>query len=319
MSHPDYDQTAHDHAGLLVLLRPIGTQIKPKVIARLCERITKSGSRFTIVDSSGTTREIFIRFVREHPVENDDWGDFQTHRRLRGLVTFGKYDDQTELNELCRLHETFKVKYGETLYDTRAILFGPVASEDLNEPPKDYTTPRNFKTRAIFYNDDSCPELEAQVMECLNSLFWILESKRLERSREKIDRVSLIFAPFEKKDFIGLDLESRNNKKRCVGRMTKHLGDLCLQSGLCSDALSHYNSAASILQAVNDWLWLGAAWEGLCAASALVLYPNMCRSLPLQRNSSLQEGSPGKQRQLCISHDWDEGTLILLVFRYQKE
>lgn len=229
-------------------------------------------------------------------MENNDWGDFQTHRRLLGLITFGKYDNQTELNELCRVHETLKVKYSSTLYDSRAILFGPLESNGRHEPPPGYTTPSNFKTRAVFYTDEACPDLETQTAEYLNFLFWILESKRLERSREKIDRVSLLLAPFEKKDFIGLDLESRNNKKRCVGRMTKHLGDLCLQAGLPADALNNYNSAVNILQAVNDWLWLGAAYEGLCAASVLVLYPNMCRSLPLQRNSSLQEGSPSKQR-----------------------
>ncbi|CAK9819366.1 Protein brunelleschi [Anthophora quadrimaculata] len=297
MSHPDYEQTAHDHAALLLLLRPIGSQIKQKTVARLCERIIKAGSRFTVSDSTGGTREILARFVRDHPVENNDWGDFQTHRKLLGLITFGKYDNQAELNELCRVHETLKVKYTATLYDSRAIFFGPLESNNIHEPPPSFSTPLSFKTRAVFYIDETCPDLEAHVMECLNSLFWILESKRLERSREKIDRVSLLLAPFEKKDFIGLDLESRNNRRRCVGRMTKHLGDLCLQAGLPADALSNYNSAASVLQAVNDWLWLGAAFEGLCAASALVLYPNMCRSLPLQRNSSLQEGSPGKQRR----------------------
>lgn len=215
---------------------------------------------------------------------------------ILGLITFGRYENQTELNELCRLHETLKVKYVHTLYNSRAILFGPEPSEKLNEPPPGFTTPHNFKTIGVFYNDESCPDLEVQMSECFNSLFWILESKRLERSREKIDKVSLLQAPFEKKDFIGLDLESRNNRKRCNGRATKHLGDLCLQAGLPADALNLYNSAASTLLAVNDWLWLGAAYEGLCAVSALILYPNMCRSLPLQRNSSLQEGSPGKQR-----------------------
>ncbi|XP_043267833.1 protein brunelleschi isoform X2 [Venturia canescens] len=296
MSFSDYEQTCHDHGTLLVLLRPIGTQIKQNLVTKLCERIMKSGSCLTVIDSSGSTREIFTRFVKDYPVENSDWGDFQTHRRLLGLITFGKYNDQTELNELCRIHETLKVRYSSTLYDSRTVLFGPVKSNSLKEPPLGFTTPSNFKTSGIFFLDESCPELETEIMECLNLLFWILESKRLERSREKSERVSLIVAPFEKKDFIGLDMESRNNRKRCIGRMTKHLGDLCLQASLHSDALSHYNSAATILQGVNDWLWLGAALEGLCAASVIVLYPNMRRNLPLQRNSSLQEGSPGKQR-----------------------
>lgn len=78
--------------------------------------------------------------------------------------------------------------------------------------------------------------------------------------------------------------------------MTKHLGDLSLQAGVLSDALSYYSSAADILRTVNDWLWLGGAFEGQCAASVVALFPDLGRSVPLQRNSSLQEGSPGKQR-----------------------
>ncbi|XP_008555730.1 protein brunelleschi [Microplitis demolitor] len=297
MSQPDYDQTTHDHASLLVLLKSIGTQLKPKLLTRLCDRINKSLSKLNIVDSGGSTREIIIRFVRDYPVENIDWGDFQTHRRLLGLITFSKYEEQNEFSELCRLHETLKVKYNDTLYDSRAIFFGPTESDNINEPPAGFTPPSNFKTRAIYYHDELCPSLENQVMECLNALFWILESKRLKRLREKIDRAPLLRAPFEKKELIGLDLESRNNRKKCSGRMTKHLADLSLQAGLRIEALNYYSTAAANLQTVNDWLWLGAAYEGLCATSSMILYPNLRRSLTLHRNSSLQETSPGKRRE----------------------
>ncbi|CAG5074038.1 Similar to brun: Protein brunelleschi (Drosophila melanogaster) [Cotesia congregata] len=263
MSQPDYEQTTHDHASLLVLLKSIGTQLKPKLLSRLYERINKSLSKLNIVDSSGSTREIIIRFVRDYPVENIDWGDFQTHRRLLGLITFSKYDEQNEFSELCRLHETLKVKYNDTLYDSRAIFFGPVESDSINEPPTGFVPPPNFKTSAIYYADELCPSLESQILECLNALFWILESKRLKRLREKSDRASLLRAPFEKKELIGLDLDT----------------------------------AAASLQTVNDWLWLGAAYEGLCATSSMILYPNLRRSLTLHRNSSLQETSPGKRRE----------------------
>lgn len=79
--------------------------------------------------------------------------------------------------------------------------------------------------------------------------------------------------------------------------MTKHLGDLCLQTGMLTESLNYYAQAAEILKSVNDWLWLGAAYEGLCASSALVLYPDMQRNVPLHRNASLQEGSPRKSSQ----------------------
>lgn len=306
MSHPDYDQISHDHAALLILVKHIGSQLKPKTFCKFYERIAKL-SDVKITDSSGLIRTIYLRYVKEYPVENNDWGDFQTHRRLIGLVSLGKYDTQVELNEVCRVHESLKVKYNATLFDSRCLLFGPAkevesptdlssgsseASDESSNIEK-FTTPSNFKTRALFYDEASpCTDLENQITEFVNSLFWVLESKRLERSREKLERVSLLFAPFEKKDFVGLDMESRQNKKRCTGRMTKHLGDLCLQAGLIGDSLQYYTNAVEILKGINDWLWLGAAYEGLSAASALVLYPNLQRNCGFHRIGSLPEGSP---------------------------
>lgn len=56
----------------------------------------------------------------------------------------------------------------------------------------------------MFYGEnDLVPDLEQNVAELINSLFWVVESKRLERSREKLEKVSLLLAPFEKKDFVG--------------------------------------------------------------------------------------------------------------------
>lgn len=69
---------------------------------------------------------------------------------------------------------------------------------------ENFTTPSNFKTHAMFYGEnDPVPDLEQNVADLINSLFWVVESKRLERSREKLEKVSLILAPFEKKDFVG--------------------------------------------------------------------------------------------------------------------
>lgn len=174
------------------------------------------------------------------------------------------------------------------MYDTRCLLFGslipvnndqPVDATQLDKQNGDlekYTTPSNFKSRALFYeNNDPCHDLEANMIEFISGLFWILESKRLEKVREKIDKIALLTAPFEIKDFVGLDLESRNNKKRCMGRATKHLGDLTLQAGLLPESLNLFTQACETLRAIGDSLWLGAAYEGLCSASAILLYPHL--------------------------------------------
>ncbi|KAH8378403.1 hypothetical protein KR093_011176 [Drosophila rubida] len=314
MSRLDYEQNALHHSCLLVLLRGVGPS-RARILQRAFEKVRRVNN-IKVTDSSGIVRTIYFRFIHEHPVEHNDWGDFQTHRRLLGLITIGKFENQTELNELCRHHESLKVRYGGTLYESRAIFFGPDAqpsdsignhkdgittvdnaqadaSIDLGHKETqhplaagrlqdEFTTPSNFKSQAFFYREqDNCIDLESRVSDFLNALFWVLESRRLERSREKAEKVSLLLAPFEKRDFVGLDMESRNNRKRCVGRVMKNLADLSLQAGLLDDALSLYHNANETLRSVGDSLWVGASEEGLCAASAVILYPQM-RTSPLR-------------------------------------
>lgn len=286
MSHPDYDQEAHHHGALLILVRGIG-HAKPRSLQRIFERIQRVNNVRINDASGGQVRDIWVRFVRDHPIENNEWGDFQTHRRLLGLVTVGAFETQTELSELCRVHESLKVKYHTTLYDSRCVAFGPTHvyprpvlvdgdpgyggetqggdNGGVKKPPPDviscssgttdttfdkqsqqstdsmsmktksvngsdggqtataeedappvgipmtsklleeiFQPPSNFKSTAFFYpENDPCPNLEANITEFISSLFWILESKRLERTREKVDKVSLLLAPFEKKDFVG--------------------------------------------------------------------------------------------------------------------
>lgn len=333
MSRLDYEQNALHHSCLLVLLRGVGPS-RARILQRAFEKVRRVNN-IKVTDSSGTVRTVYFRFIHDHPVEHNDWGDFQTHRRLLGLITIGKFENQTELNELCRHHESLKVRYGSTLYESRAIFFGPDAHSTSNANPNaigdaqpalqtigendantdltgkekmaqihgrlqdEFTTPSNFKSQAFFYREqDIGMDLEARVADFLNALFWVLESRRLERSREKADKVSLLLAPFEKRDFVGLDMESRNNRKRCVGRVMKNLADLSLQAGLLDDALSLYHNANETLRSVGDSLWVGACEEGLCAASAVLLYPQMRETETFHRNASLQETGSSPLRNM---------------------
>lgn len=293
-------------------------------------------------------RDIWVRYIHDYPVENNDWGDFQTHRRLLGLITIGKFENQAELNEMCRQHESLKVRYVSTLYDSRAIFFGPaettttttnvpqtatnhidsnesahldtikenIATEPMQDSPAtnnsskrlldEFTTPSNFKAQAFFYREnDMCSDLEHHMVDFVNALFWVLESRRLERSREKMEKWTLIMAPFEKRDFVGLDMESRNNRKRVGGRIVKNLADLSLQAGLINEALTLYHNACETLRSINDILWLGAAEEGLCSASACLLFPQLRVDETLHRNASLQEGSPLK----CTPNKWRQSEI----------
>ncbi|KAF0306108.1 Trafficking protein particle complex subunit 9 [Amphibalanus amphitrite] len=222
MSFPDYQQTALDHQSLLILVKQVGQQLKPRTFNKLYDRISRL-QQVTTRDSQGARRAVWLRYRRWYPAENNDWGEFQSHRRVLGLITL-----------------------------------------------------------------ESCDDLDVQLQEFANSLFWVLEAKRVDKSAERADKLALLCAPFERKDFVGLDMESRSNKKRCMGRAKKHMGDLSLQTGLPAEAMGYYTAAAELLRQSNDWLWLAGCFEGMCAASVAVLYPDLRRA-QVQRNASLNQ------------------------------
>lgn len=67
-----------------------GEELSSKNFNRLFERISRI-NHLRVVDNTGTERYVQARYIKDYPVGNNDWGDFQTHRRLVGLITVCKY------------------------------------------------------------------------------------------------------------------------------------------------------------------------------------------------------------------------------------
>nr|KAF6301004.1 trafficking protein particle complex 9 [Myotis myotis] len=259
MSVPDYMQCAEDHQTLLVVVQPVGV-VSEENFFRIYKRIC-SVSQISVRDSQ---RVLYIRYRHHYPPENNEWGDFQTHRKVVGLVTITDCCSAKDWPQTFEKFHMQKEIYGSTLYDSRLFVFG-LQGEIAEQPRTDV---------AFYPSYEDCPGVEKRVEDFIESLFIVLESKRLDRATDKSgDKVPLLCVPFEKKDFVGLDTDSRHYKKRCQGRMRKHVGDLCLQAGMLQDSLVHYHMAVELLRAVNDFLWLGAALEGLCSASVIYHYP----------------------------------------------
>lgn len=259
MSIPDYMQCAEDHQTLLVVVQPVGI-VSEENFFRIYRRIS-SVSQVSVRDSQ---RVLYIRYRHHYPPENNEWGDFQTHRKVVGLITV---TDCLAAKDWPQTFEKFHVQkemYGATLYDSRLFVFG-LQGEVAEQPRPDV---------AFYPSYEACESVEKRTEDFIESLFIVLESKRLDRATDKSgDKIPLLCVPFEKKDFVGLDTDSRHYKKRCQGRMRKHVGDLCLQAGMLQDSLVHYHMAVELLRSVNDFLWLGAALEGLCSASVISHYP----------------------------------------------
>ncbi|XP_066874222.1 trafficking protein particle complex subunit 9 isoform X3 [Kogia breviceps] len=259
MSVPDYMQCAEDHQTLLVVVQPVGI-VSEENFFKIYKRIS-SVSQISVRDSQ---RVLYIRYRHHYPPENNEWGDFQTHRKVVGLITI---TDCFSAKDWPQTFEKFHVQkeiYGSTLYDSRLFVFG-LQGEIAEQPRTDV---------AFYPGYEDCGTVEKRIEDFIESLFIVLESKRLDRATDKSgDKIPLLCVPFEKKDFVGLDTDSRHYKKRCQGRMRKHVGDLCLQAGMLQDSLVHYHMSVELLRSVNDFLWLGAALEGLCSASVIYHYP----------------------------------------------
>ena len=122
MSFPDYNQSSADHAKLLVLCQHIGHQLKARTFSHVVETISEV-QEVRVTDKNGAVRNIKVRYTDRYPTENNEWGEFQAHRRVLGVITVGACSSQIELAELCRLHETSKTKYSSTVFDTRCVVF----------------------------------------------------------------------------------------------------------------------------------------------------------------------------------------------------
>ncbi|XP_053322136.1 trafficking protein particle complex subunit 9 [Spea bombifrons] len=259
MSAPDYLQCSEDHQSLLVVVQPVGI-IKNENFFKIYKRI----SSVSQVNVSNCQRVLYIRYRHHYPVENNEWGDFQTHRKVVGLICVAECASPRDLPLVFLKFDQNKEAYSSTLYDSRLLVFG------LQEEFADQS-----RIDVASYPDyEDCEAVEKRVEDFIESLFIVLESKRLDRTSEKSgEKIPLLYVPYEKKDFVGLDPDSRHYKKRCQGRMRKHVGDLSLQAGMLQDALVHYHMAVELLRALNDFVWLGAALEGLCSASVIHHYP----------------------------------------------
>jgi hypothetical protein len=375
MSAPEYDQRAEDHRAILILLRVLNDQDHDSSNADSSKRhhfwnaILQQVEQIEEIRISepglGYERVVRLRFKRhEYPLVNHEWGDFQAHRRLYGLLSFGLIGESiVDSSRLYERHTTTAQSYAGLL-DSRCFLLTPdrtsvhidqtdatslSSSTNVQCTTNDVSEPNNnskrLESNGSYRHDDDTTivskddhgtkgdtkgdtqnesdeigqlsnDLSSTVVlsnsgamsnghsnrasQCINltidpndsdelvptklidsirreiqsliaSIFYVLESKRLDKSFEKQDRVPLLLAPFESKSLVGVDQDAKILKKKSLARMRKNMGDLCLLIGSPAEALSNYAAAVEQLRSSQDLLWLSAALEGQCIASLALL------------------------------------------------
>ncbi|KAF8791577.1 Trafficking protein particle complex subunit like protein [Argiope bruennichi] len=121
MSVPDYDLRSEDHRTVLVLVKQIGDKVSKKSFSKIFERI--KSVQYVTIRESGSTRLIWFRYETDYSPENNDWGDFQTHRKVLGLISIGKSGPDESVEELSKEHSILLEKYNNSMFDSRCFVF----------------------------------------------------------------------------------------------------------------------------------------------------------------------------------------------------
>ena len=90
MAFPDYGQTSADHRRGLLMIIPVGSKLNPTTFTRVRDRIATvskvsvpnkdPGSNPIVgpdLNSDSPPRLFRVRYTNAHPLENNEWGEFQ--------------------------------------------------------------------------------------------------------------------------------------------------------------------------------------------------------------------------------------------------
>ncbi|XP_022659827.1 protein brunelleschi-like [Varroa jacobsoni] len=267
-SAADYHAAFEDHSSVLVLvLCQRQDDLKNEAVLNVIRRIKKVRAV-----RSADVPGVSVKYVSNYSSKRNDWQQFQAHRAVRGVITVSEYRPRAIQTALNR-HGDLVDPYDKTVLETRCIFVGKdVPSHPSESPVNEADCPNNLRReQCLFYMPDETSQLESDVLDFIANIVIVLRSTkvRLEQdvNNKKIDDKILI-APNEKREFVGIDVDSRQYRKRWLARNKKMLADISLQLGYVQEALALYSEAMDTFRAVGDLLWLGAVYEGQCAASA---------------------------------------------------
>ena len=188
MLRVDFGQSLLDHRGVLILVQPVG-YIGDKPFRAIYDEI--SGYRRAQVPN--TTRILHLRYSKRVTPQFIEWGNFHFHRRVLGLICVGKCSEINEVAKLEKPVNEIKNPFSAILLNTRCFVFGCKSTKHA-KVRKDF---------ALISGEDHSRDLQSNLAEFVASLFNVLESKRLSKLSEKVDKIVLIHAPVEHETFGG--------------------------------------------------------------------------------------------------------------------
>lgn len=228
MSFPDYDQKPYDHRACLILVQSIGSHLLPEHYSLLLEQLSTTDR----VHLSAGGRNVHVKFVPSCPTANNEWGDFQHHRKVLGLVCVAQAAESVTGSEVEALFLDTKNLYDSSVIDSRLVVLGLPRQEKVESSDSDSHSDDGLVIRTDHFNektskpdvsrtgqsdnallsdmseltrkhvltydciDDALAYINPDI-ECMcQSMYYVLESKRLTATNAKLP--PLLVAPFEK-------------------------------------------------------------------------------------------------------------------------
>lgn len=169
MSVPEYYQKAEDHQSILLLVRHLNSSTDQQGPATSSEPRSEPANysnkldglfdllhnelvNVDVIKINGNLsyeRTVRLRFKKNHyDLSNNEWGDFQAHRKLYGLITIGvlgeldataddpsdsdsreaaSREEESKVEEFYEKHKSFATTYS-TLLDSRCLLLKAVSA-----------------------------------------------------------------------------------------------------------------------------------------------------------------------------------------------
>ena len=188
MLRVDFGQSLLDHCGVLILVQPVG-YIGDKKFKAIYDEI----STYRRAQVPNTTRTLNLRYTKRITPQFIEWGNFHFHRRVLGLICVGRCSEISEVEKLEKSINEIKNPFSAILLNTRCFVFGCKSSDEA----------KIRKDISLIGGEDHSEDLQSNLAEFVATLFNVLESKRLSKLSEKIDKITLIQAPVEHEVFGG--------------------------------------------------------------------------------------------------------------------
>ncbi|KFD51482.1 hypothetical protein M513_07695 [Trichuris suis] len=247
---------------------------------RILDRLRSMGY---ISVSENPPRLLRPRFIIHPKRCRPAWGELQCHRKILGFigVAFASKEPTTvDEDRWIACFKEARSPFEMSLLDSRLALFDH--SPSLLQSSEEH---------CLYYCALSgYAGLENDVKDFVKSLFWVLESRRLDVSYLKMENPPFPKVPGEEKYTTVLDVSKRTLKKRCIGRWKKQIADYTLMTGLASLAMQEYEGAIELLKPTGDYLWLAAALEGYACAATVVAFGHVSTTTSLVRVNTFSEG-----------------------------